>query len=226
MSRGYGIDENVKSEGSGIATFEPGINENVRLTNVSYGIASAKDDADPNGAKALIFEFENADGDLKLRHLEWEVNEQLSMKGAESLYDKMISNGQTITETKLDFVNKQVDKAYSSQASRIKHIMTKFLDEASVIITSTNSFEAYAKKVVGLLKPALDDRNLRLICVYNPKGYMTLPSFTPFLEVMVDGVNTSLKIKTTYHNIVKPAPTNGAGYGGGSKAPVSDNDDF
>jgi hypothetical protein len=220
--RSYGIDENVKSEsGAGGSVLSPGINENITLKDVSYGLASRKQDADANGPKALCFEFANEDGETALLHFEWEINEERELEGAKRLYDSLVAKGEIPKETKQEFVNNRVDKAYSSQASRIKHILTKFMPEEDVIIQTVASFEQYCQMIARLIKPKLDDRKLRLICVYNYKGYITLPSFVPFVENMVDGVATSLKI-SKYHKITPPVAETAPAKGGA----VSDDDEF
>jgi hypothetical protein len=222
--RGYGIDENVKSEGTSVSTLNVGINENILLKNVSYGLASRKEDADPNGPKALCFEFTTKDGESSLLHFEWEVNEQREIESAERLYDTLVSKGGSNVpkETKAEFVNSRTDRAFSSQATRIKHIMTKFMSEEEAVVPMVNSFAQFGQMVEKMLKPRLDDRKLRLICVYNYKGYVTLPTFTPFVENMVDGVSTSLKINLKYHKLELPKQDNPAT----AASAVSDNDEF
>jgi len=219
--RGYGIDENVASESNVGSTLNPGINENIVLKDVSFGLASRKKDADPSGPKALCFEFTNPATEASLLHFEWEINEERELESAKKLYDALVAKGEIPKETKQEFVNNRVDKAYSSQASRIKHILTKFMPEEDVIIQTVASFEQYCQMIVRLIKPKLDDRKLRMICVYSYKGYITLPSFVPFVENMVDGVSTSLKINK-YHKITPPATETAPAKGGA----VADDDEF
>ena len=220
--RGYGIDENVKSEGTESSTLNVGINENIVLKSVSYGLASRREDADPNGAKALIFEFETADGENSLRHLEWEVNEQREIQNAEKLYDAIITGSNPPKETKAEFVNTKVDRAYSSQAARIKHIMNRFMTEEEAVVPMVNSFEQFGKMVAKMLSSKIDDRKLRMICVYNYGGYVSLPTFVPFVENMVDGVSTSLKINPKYHKLELPSRDNPST----AASAVSDDDEF
>lgn len=222
--RGYGIDENVKSEGTSVSTLKAGINGDIVLKNVNYGLASRREDADPSGPKALCFEFATADGESSLLHFEWEVNEQREIESAEKLYDVLVSKGGSNVpkETKAEFVNSRTDRAFSSQASRIKHIMTKFMSEDEAVVPMVNSFAQFGQMVVKMLTPRIDDRKLWLICVYNYKGYITLPSFTPFVEAMVDGVGTTLKINARYHKITPPTQDNPAT----AASAVSDTDEF
>lgn len=223
--RGYGISENTKSEGVS-AGFEAGINENLVLVSASYGLASTKEDADPNGFKALIFEFEGED-EKKFRHLEFEINEKQSKKGAETLYDKLLGEGKPPKETKAEYVEKQIDRAYEMLEKRIKHIMTKFMDETETIIPPVKTYEQYATLVSKLINSKNDGRKLRGLFVYDKSGYVKFPSFPAFLEVMEDGVNTKLAINPRYHNMVKPNPQGQSSYGKpASTAVVSDDDDF
>lgn len=226
--RGYSIDENVRSEATGgTATFDAGINENVVLKKVSYTLASMKEDADPNGAKVLAFEFEKeVNGEIiQFRHTEWEINDQREVESAEKLYDVLVSQGKTPKESKAEFVNMQVDKKYNQFAARIKHIMTKYMSEEDSVIPACNSFAQFANMVSTMLTPHIDDRKMRMICVYNYKGYITLPTFVPFLEVMVDGEEGVLhtKLNPRYHKLTPPAPQNTDAVVSKS---VSDDDEF
>lgn len=220
--RGFGISEDVKSEGADYKNFAAGLNEGIILKSVSYGLASPKADADPSGPKALIFEFESANGEIKYRHTEWEIVEDREIANAEKLYDTLVQRGETPSETKGEFVNKAVDKNYASQQKRIKHILTKFMDEDKVIIPTANSFAKFAKNVADLVTPHIDDRPLRAILVYDNKGYIKFPSFVPFLEVQTDQP-TNLKINIRYHKLTPPTPS---GNNGAAVGKVSDNDEF
>ncbi len=222
--RGYEISEEVKSEGVDYKNFLPGINENIVLIGVSYGLASPKADADPDGPKALIFEFQSEDGETKYRHTEWEIVESRELQNAEKLYDALVAKNETPSESKAEFVNKTVDKSYMSQQKRIKHIMTKFMAEDEAIIPASNSFAQFATLVAQVVNPHLDStKKLRAIFVYDNKGYLKFPSFVPFLETQ-GSEPTGLKINPRYHKITPPAPTGASAAVGNSKP--SDEDEF
>lgn len=221
--RGFGISEDVKSEGADYKNFLAGINEDITLKAVSYGLASPKADADPTGPKALIFEFESVDGEIKYRHTEWEIVEDREISNAEKLYDTLVGRGETPSETKGEFVNKAVDKNYASQQKRIKHILTKFMDEDKVIIPTAKTFAAFAKNVADLVTPHIDSRPLRAIFVYDNKGYIKFPSFVPFLEVQTSEP-TGLKINIRYHKLTPPAPT--GSNNGAAVSKISDTEEF
>ena len=226
-SRGYGIAKDIESEGFVGKYFPAGLNEGIILKSGGYGLTSTKPDADPNGIKALIFNFASEDGELTHRHIEWELVEKKELDNAEKLYDTLVSRGETPDAPKVDFINATVDKSYLSQQKRVKHILTKFMPEEKAVVPASNSFEQFSKNVEKLLTPAIKDQKLRAIMVYDNSGYVKFPTFVPFLEVMEDGKASLLKVNEKYHKLTPPTPKGGSNSAyRQATATVSQDDDF
>lgn len=195
----YVIDETTSSgeAGSGL---RPGINENIKLTSVRYDKAGKKDDS----PFALIFTFENETGgsfEEKLFEINPEKQKEFAVtsprKHGRDDKAKGYVKGAPITP------DQAVAIAYADQASRIKHIMNKFIPEDQIKI-SARSFQEYAEAIGKLLRGKTDVL-LRLKITLNQKDYYQIPKFPPFLERM--DVNPSkLEINPAYDRIVKVTP--------------------
>lgn len=108
-----------------------------------------------NGNKFIVFTFEK-DG-KQLAHTEWEP--------------KADDEEQLISKTR-------------NQAIRIKHILTKFIDDP--INIDADDFESYAKAIIA----ATDNGNkykgklFRVKIILSRNGFTTLPRYVPFIESM------------------------------------------
>lgn len=194
----YEINESISSgeAGSGL---RPGINENIKLTSVRYDKAGKKDDS----PLALIFTFENETGGIyeeKLFEINpekvKEFNQNYPKKHGRDDKAKGYKKGEPITN------DQAVAIAYADQATRIKHIMSKFIPEDQIKIKA-NSFKEYAE-AIGKMLAGKTDVALRLKVTLNTKDYYQLPKFPPFVERM--DVNPSKLEITSYDKIVKTTP--------------------
>ena len=91
----------------------------------------------------------------------------------------MISN----VEFAIDTAIEGWEKKMQSQAKRVKHIMTKFLDEDQINITA-NNFEEFCKQVIAKLGNSYIGKKLRTKTIYSYNRYISFPKYVPFLEDM------------------------------------------
>ena len=75
------------------------------------------------------------------------------------------------------------EKKMQSQMKRVKHIMTKFLDEDKVTITA-NNFDEFCKQVIALLGNSYIGKKLRTKIIYSYNNYVSFPKYVPFVENM------------------------------------------
>ena len=105
-------------------------------------------------ADRLEFSFKQSNG-ATVKHIEFEAKE----------------NPYNTIEEQQDLTNRKV-----------KHIATKFMDEDAFIISSVDSFEAYAKAVIKLLTGKFEGKTVNVLFTYNKKGYVGLPKYPNFIE--------------------------------------------
>ena len=121
-------------------------------------------DTASNGNAFLKFEFSNEGS--KLSHFEWPI----------------------------DTNNEGWEKKLQSQMKRVKHILTKFMDEGKIIINA-DSFDSFAKTVITLLGNTYVGKKLRVKTVYSYNNYVSIPKYVPFVETM-DTDPTKLNISS------------------------------
>jgi|TARA_R110001606_G_scaffold365323_1_gene520125 hypothetical protein len=130
-----------------------------------------------NGNSFLKFSF-SLDG-ANLSHLEWPID--TAVEGWE--------------------------KKMTSQMKRVKHIMTKFLEEDRCVITA-DSFEKFCEQVITLLGNSYVGKKLRMKTVYSYNNYVSVPKYVPFMETM-DVEKTRLNI-TSFDKMEKDEAENPA----------------
>ena len=135
-------------------------------------------DTASNGNAFLKFEFTSSEGS-KLNHFEWPIDTQ----------------------------NEGWEKKLQSQMKRVKHILTKFMEEDKIIINA-DSFEGFAKGVITLLGNTYVGKKLRVKTVYSYNNYVSIPKYVPFVETM-DTDPTKLNI-TSFDKMEKDEADNPA----------------
>jgi hypothetical protein len=108
---------------------------------------------DGEGNKVLMFNFKGQNGET-FRHLEWAVDESKAQ---------------------------DPQKAYENQGKRIKHILSKFISEDSIIIEGVSSYEEFANKVIELLGSANVGVKVAIKLVYNQKGNVEFTKYLGFI---------------------------------------------
>ena len=127
---------------------------------------------DGTGDKVLMFNFKGQGGET-FRHLEWPVDESRAQDPA---------------------------KAYENQGKRIKHILSKFIPEESIVIEGVNSYEEFANKVISLLGAANVGLPVAIKLVYNQKGNLEFTKYLGFIAHKVDELrigNNEIVVKPT-----------------------------
>jgi hypothetical protein len=178
----YGISKETKADNSGGGF--TGIQEGFDLLNITFG--GTKQDG--TGAEGLMFNFRKGEK-FNFRATIFPINEaQVTPRKSTDKKTKVVTE-----ETKAE----AIARAYAEQASYVKHILTKFMPEAEVIVPNVSSFEAYAKAVIALAGTKYAGQKFRLKIVYNKKGYIGFPLFPDFIENMTTPIEKSkLKIVT------------------------------
>lgn len=183
----YGIDKTIQSE-SGFKNINVGIQENCEMTNVTYGPSSEKDGA----VKALCFSFKQ-EGGATFRHLEFAIDVERETNNGKEYYKKLVKEGKVPDLVEVLFVQKYVKRIFDEQASRIKHIMSKFIPESECLISGVNTFEQFSNAVIKALGQSYKGKTVRLKLVYNYKDYVTFPKYPNFIELQTDAASV-LKI--------------------------------
>lgn len=143
----------------------------VTLTDINIAETS-------KGDKYLRFEFRNTEG-IPFTHTEFAPNAFPGSKDPE------------------EDIKKQVSK----QQTRIKHILSKFIDESEIKIKA-KSFEDLMDVIVDLAGNKYKGIEFRILCDYNNKGYSRFPSFVPFIEL--SGTEPTTLHINKYHKMEKP----------------------
>jgi len=139
------------------------INENASSFNfMDVGIhenvelVEVKVETSPNGNNFMAFTFRSGDG-KELTKTEWQP----------------INDKETLA------------KKAKNQATRIKHIMTKYLpEEQTKIEYDTDNWSKYASTVKAKLDPVMKGVKVRIKAVYDNNDYVSLPNYLPFIERM------------------------------------------
>ena len=176
----YGFDQSTQSDS---AQLQAGFHPNFQLTKVSY--EGAKKDG--TGTMCLTFKFKNDLGQ-EFIHREFPVNEDFARQ-----YPKE-------NETE----DEAISRAYSTQASFIKHIVSKFLGSEAKI-ANTSSWEAYCNAIIDLLGTSYEGKDLWLKLTYTKKGFVTFPKYPNFIELMSeDNAEKPLKLAITKWDRMTP----------------------
>ena len=130
-------------------------------------------DVSPTNKDYLEFTFANEDGE-ELKKTEWQPTLREGDK-PEVLVNKC-----------------------KNQASRVKHIMTRYLSEEQTQIEyNYDNWLTYAKAIKAKLDPVKGSTKVRIKAIYDDKGYVTLPNYKPFLESMAIPLSdTKLSIRS------------------------------
>lgn len=195
----YGIDKTIQSE-SGFKTIGVGIQENCEMTGVTYGPSSEKKDG---SAKGLMFNFKQEGGGT-FRHLEFPIDADRERQNAETFYDKLVKEGKAPDVPKPLYIQQYVKRAYDTQASRIKHIMSKFIPEDQTLVGGS-TFEMFSNAVIAALGKSYVGKTVRLKLVYNYKDYVTFPKYPNFIELQTSSP-TQLRINPKKDRLEKQTP--------------------
>jgi hypothetical protein len=90
----------------------------------------------------------------------------------------------------VDYDREGADRKEISQAKRMKHILTKFLPEGTPLPQAQNS-EDLLQKVMQALGTTYVGVKVRLKVTYKESGYLQIPPYVPFLELMTVPANES-----------------------------------
>ena len=119
-------------------------------------------------------------------------------------------DGSTVSnvEWPIDTANEGWEKKMQSQMKRVKHIMTKFLEEDKVNITA-NDFDGFCQQVITLLGNSYVGKKLRTKTIYSYNNYVSLPKYVPFLESMdIEADKSKLKINPNFDKMEKDEADN------------------
>lgn len=86
-----------------------------------------------------------------------------------------------------------LQKKVKSLTTRMKHIISKFVDESQFPVA--NTFEELVDKTIALLNGKTAGVKLRVKTTYTYNDYVGIPNYVPFLEVQTDAP-TKLRIKS------------------------------
>jgi hypothetical protein len=203
----YNIDQNTQSEAAGFT----GIQDNFELVAVRYGVVGKKEGS---AAKGLMFDFKRGEK-FTITHTEFPIDVERQKQYRKKIKVEGVEREETAEEA--------VERAFKEQATRIKHIVSKFIAEDKIIIKAS-SFEEYANAVIKLLGDTFKGIKLRLKLIYNNKNLLSFPKFPKFVELM-SVTPTQLEL-TDYDKDKLKKSTADAETGGSSKGAATPDEDF
>lgn len=161
----YDLTINIDSESTGINYVLPGIRENLKLGKAN-GEYPIRYGLSKNNNEFIEFSFLNDEGQTFI-HTEYvPTDEDLAKR----------------------------DKKVANQTKRIRHILTKIVNE-DLIKFKVETFKQFAEKVIEIVGDNYKDKLFRGKIVYNDRNYTTFPNYVPFIEKMdVEKENSRLTI--------------------------------
>ena len=104
------------------------------------------------------------------------------------------ADGSKVYRTEFDPTgDPNVEKKAKSIMTRMKHIISKFVDESQFPVA--NTFEELVDKTIALLNGKTAGVKLRVKTTYTWNDYVGIPNYVPFLEVQTDAP-TKLTIRS------------------------------
>jgi len=128
---------------------------------------------DGSGKNVLAFHFKGANSET-FRHVEWPIDESAA-----------------------DAESKSVN-----MSKRVKHILTKFVDESAVIINNVSTFDEYVNAIVRIAGNNFANKTFEIKLVYTDKGYISFPKYVGFISDKPNTLTISPK-----EVVVKPSAT-------------------
>lgn len=116
-------------------------------------------------------------------------------------------NTTNIREYEPDANRDDFEKKKKSQLTRLKHIVTKFTPEGTQL-PAANTFPELWQGVQQLLgQHQCNTKPVRLKLVYNNKGYLSVPKYVPFMELMtVPATDSKLNLNPDFDNLIRQKP--------------------
>ena len=120
-------------------------------------------------------------------------------------------NENNIREYDVDPTRADSQKKVDSQLKRLKHILSKFVPEGTVL-PQAQTFPEMWTAIENLLKQhQANTKPLRVKLVYNDKGFLTVPKYVPFMELMsVPAEQSKLKLDPNFDAVVRPSSDSAA----------------
>lgn len=92
-----------------------------------------------------------------------------------------------------------------SQQTRLKHILTKFVPEGTALPAAATFPELWDGIKNMLTVNACNTKPVRLKLVYNNKGFLTVPPYVPFMELMsVPTADSKLNLNPGFDALTRP----------------------
>ncbi len=156
------------------------VNENVQFdAGIHSGVTIEKISYenvknDGTGKNILAFHFKGSRGET-FRHVEWPIEES----------------------------DANLESKVANMGKRIKHILSKFVPEESIVIGNVNSFEEYANEVILIAGTAYKGRTFEIKLLLNDSDKLCFPKYVGFIAKEAG----TLKLRKD-EKIVKSIPTN------------------
>jgi len=119
-------------------------------------------------------------------------------------------NETNMREYDIDQTREGWEKKQKSQITRLKHIVSKFAPEGTAL-PSAATFPELWTAIENLMKAnQCNTKPLRLKLTYNRGGYLAVPAYVPFMELMtVPAADTKLRL-SDFDTLVRPQKDNPA----------------
>ncbi len=114
-------------------------------------------------------------------------------------------NESNMREYEPDSTRDDYAKKCKSQQTRLKHILTKYVPEGTVLPAVATFPELWAAVQALLTAHQCNTKPMRLKLVYNNKGFLAVPPYVPFLEPMsIPAGDGKLNLNPQFDQLIRP----------------------
>ena len=139
------------------------------------------------------------------------------------------SNGNetNMREYEPDSTRDDFAKKSKSQMTRLKHVVTKFVPEGTVLPAVATFPELWEAVKQLLITNQCNTKPVRVKLVYNDKGFLSIPKYVPFLESMtIPAADSKLNLNPGFDNLSRPQADKPEAAMAGAGASTDDGDDL
>jgi hypothetical protein len=154
--------------------------------------------------------FNNGEASPKVPNVELKKIEFNEQYNAWDFFFQDVNEGEIrMREWPVDYSRDGADKKETSQAKRFKHLLGIYLPAGTALPQASDSADLM-EKCVNLLGTHYVGVKVRLKVVYNKKGYLEIPAYPPFMELMSVPEEKSVLAFSNIDLVAKPAPSSEA----------------
>jgi len=116
-----------------------------------------------------------------------------------------LGNEANMREYEPDSTRPDFAKKSTSQITRLKHILTKYVPEGTPLPAAADFPALWEGVKQMLIANQCNAKPVRLKLVYNDKGYLTVPKYVPFMEQMsIPVADSKLRLNPGFDSLTRP----------------------